>query len=63
MAEVSIKIQDQHHNLSPTVLFREENNANKLTTTIASFTNPFTQTEDYLSSMHRWDDREWRNIL
>lgn len=28
-----------------------ENNANKLTTTIASFTNPFTQPEDYLFNL------------
>ena len=48
MAEVSIKTQDQQHNLSLTVLSREENNASKLTTTMASFTNPFTQPEDYL---------------
>ena len=53
MAEVSIKIQDQHHNLSLTVipLSREENKASKLTTTIASFTNPFIQPDDYLFNL------------
>ena len=51
MAEVSIKIQDQQHNLSLTaVLSREENNASKLTTTMASFTNPF-QPEGYLFNL------------
>ena len=48
MAGVSTKMQHQHHNLTLAVLSREENNVSKLTTTIASFTNPFTQPEDYL---------------
>ena len=48
MAGVSTKLQDQHHNLTATVLCREEKNSSKLTTTIVSFTNPFTQSEDCL---------------
>ena len=43
MADVSTKLQDQHHNLTAAVLSREEKNISKLTTTIASFTNPFIQ--------------------
>lgn len=45
IAGVSIKIQDYHHNLSLAVLSREENNVSKLTATIASYTDPFTQPE------------------
>ena len=45
IAGVSIKIQDQHHNLSLAVLSCEEINFSKLTATIASYTNPFTQPE------------------
>ena len=48
MAGVSTKLQDQHHNLTVAVLSREETDIRKLTTTIASFTNPFTQSEDCL---------------
>ena len=48
IAGVSIKRQDQHHNLSLAVLSREEDNVSKLTATIASYTNPFTQPEDSL---------------
>ena len=48
MAGVSTKLQDQHHNLTAAVLSREETDIRKLTTTIASFTNPFTQSEDCL---------------
>ena len=51
MAGVSIKIQDQHHNLSLAVLSREENNISKLTTTIVRYTNPFTEPEDYLFNL------------
>ena len=47
MAGVSINIQNQHHNVSLTVLSREEINVSKLNTTIAGFTNPFTQSVDY----------------
>lgn len=46
IAGVSVKIQDQHYNLSLAVLSREENNVSKLTATIASYTNPFTEPED-----------------
>ena len=48
MAGVSTKLQDQHHNLTATVLSREEKNISRLKTIIASFTNPFTQSEDCL---------------
>ena len=51
MAGVSTKVQDQHHNLTAAVLSREEKNISKLTTTIASFTNPFTQSEDCLFNL------------
>ena len=51
MAGVSIKMQDQHHNLSLAALSREENNISKLTATITSYTNPFTQPEDYLFNL------------
>ena len=51
IAGVSIKIQDQHHNLSLAVLSREEDNVSKLTVTIASYTNPFTQPEDSLFNL------------
>ena len=51
IAGVSIKIQDQHHNLSLAVLSREEDNVSKLTATIASYTNPFTQPEDSLFNL------------
>ena len=51
MAGVSTKLQDQHHNLTAAVLSREEKNISKLTTTIASFTNPFTQSEDCLFNL------------
>ena len=47
MAGVSINIQNQHHNVSLTVLSRQEINVSKLNTTIAGFTNPFTQSVDY----------------
>ena len=40
IAGVSIKLQDQHHNLSLAVLSREENNVSKPTATITSSTNP-----------------------
>ena len=51
MVGVSTKLQDQHHNLTAAVLAREEKNISKLTTTIASFTNPFTQSEDCLFNL------------
>ena len=51
IAGVSIKRQDQHHNLSLTVLSREEDNVSKLTATIASYTNPFTQPQDSLFNL------------
>ena len=51
MAGVSTRLQDQHHNLTAAVLSREEKNISKLTTTIASFTNPFTQSEDILFNL------------
>ena len=51
IAGVSIKRQDQHHNLSLTVLSREDDNVSKLTATIASYTNPFTQPEDSLFNL------------
>ena len=46
MAGVSKKIQDQHHNLTTAVLSREEKNVSKLTTTIRSYTDPFTEPGD-----------------
>ena len=51
MAGVSTKLQNQHHNLRAAVLSREEKNISKLTTTIASFTSPFTQSEDCLFNL------------
>ena len=51
IAGVSITIQDQHPNLSLAVLSREEENVSKLTATIASYTNPFTQPEDSLFNL------------
>ena len=39
IAGVSIKIQNQHHNLSLAVLSREEDNVSKLTATIDLFTD------------------------
>ena len=39
---MSTKAQEYHHNLT-TVLSREEKCVSKLTATIASYTNPFTQ--------------------
>ena len=51
MAGVSTKLQDQHHNLTAAVLSCEEKNISKLTTTIESFTNPFTQPEDCLFNL------------
>ena len=47
MAGVSINIQNQHHNLSLTVLSLEEMKVSNLNTTIAGFSNPFTQSVDY----------------
>jgi len=51
MAGVSTKVQDKHHKLTAAVLSREEKNISKLTTTIVSYTNPFTQPEDYLFNL------------
>jgi len=46
MAGVSKKIEDQHHSLTTAVLSREEKNVSKLTTTIRSYTDPFTEPGD-----------------
>ena len=43
MAGVSSKMQGWHHNLTTAVLSREEKIIEKLSTTIRSFTYPFTQ--------------------
>jgi len=51
MAGASTKVQDKHHKLAAAVLSREEKNISKLTTTIVSYTNPFTQREDYLFNL------------
>ena len=51
MAGVSTKVQDKHHKLTAAMLSREEKNISKLTTTIVSYTNPFTQPEDYLFNL------------
>ena len=46
MAGASSKTCTHHHNLTTAALTREEKNVNKLTATIANYTNPFAQTGD-----------------
>ena len=46
MANVTVKVQDRHHNHNTKVLNREEKNILKLKSTISNYTNPFTQTGD-----------------
>ena len=47
MAGVSVK--DRHHNLSASVLSREQKNVFKVPSTISSFTNPFADTGETYS--------------
>lgn len=51
MAGVSVKIQDRHHNLTTSVLNREEASIVKLKTIIANYTNPFEQTGEELYNL------------
>jgi len=51
MAGFSQKIQDHHHNLTTAVLFFQEKNVSKLTDTIRSYTNPFTEHRDDLFNL------------
>ena len=51
MAGVSVKIQDRHHNLTTSVLNREEASIVKLKTIIANYINPFEQTGEELYNL------------
>ena len=51
MAGISVRVTERHHNLTNAVLSREERKICKLFTTIASFTNPFTQSGDELFNL------------
>ena len=51
MAGLSKKIQDHHHNLTTAVLFCQGKNVSKLTATIRSYTNPFTEHRDDLFNL------------
>ena len=57
MAGVSTKTKEQHHKLTAAVKSREENSIDKLSNTMRSYTNPFTQ--EGRQDLYNLEQRKW----